>query len=111
MKLGVAGHAVQRVSRPGIARAVPPSATPVQRAPNRRELDALALRAALSYRAGGSKLCVLALRFDMPEAAVSKALNGWCTAPRRILERLSPLERETYHRVRDEAEQAATRAA
>jgi len=104
-------HANQSASRPGIARAVPPSATPVQRAPNRRELDALALRAALSYRAGGSKLCVLALRFDMPEAAVSKALNGWRTAPRRILERLTPGERAEFNRVLGEAELQSRRVA
>ena len=107
----MSGHADQRVSRPGLAHAEPLSGARVQRSLSIRDLDALALRTVLGYRRGGDKLCVLALRFGLSEAMVSKALNGWCTTPRRILERLTVLERATYDLVRAEAVTAAARAA
>jgi hypothetical protein len=105
------GHAPNPEHRPGLAHCRVHGATPVQGAPRSEDLDALALRTALAYRAGGAKLYALSLRFGMDEGDVSRALNGHNATPRRILERLTQAERATYDLVRAEAERAARRAA
>lgn len=103
-------HASNGAHRPGLAHARPVPGTRVQGA-CAEDLDALALREALSYRRGGDKLDVLALRFAMRRADVSAALNGHDRTPGRILARLTLEESATYYRVRAEAVEAARRVA
>jgi len=107
----VSGHAQKPAHFPWLAPSLLGWGAAVQGAASAEDLDSLALRAALNYRRGGDKRIVLALRFGMNEADVGKALNGHDRTPRRILERLTVLERATFDRVRAEAEQAARRAA
>ena len=106
----MSAHALKPANRPGLAHCRAHGATRVQGARS-EDLDALALRTTLAYRAGGAKLYALSLRFGMDEGDVSRALNGHNATPRRILERLTVLERATFDRVRAEAVEAARRAA